>query len=84
MTVTATRRNVLLIILFLSVGLVLTGLLALAFGGVRLPLSEVWAGLCGAPGNPEATAIVREIRLPRILLAVLVGAALAVSGTGSC
>jgi len=37
--------------------------------------------LCGAPGNPEATVIVREIRLPRILLAVLVGAALAVSGT---
>ena len=81
MTVAATRRNVLLIILVLSVGLVLTGLAALAFGGVHLPLSEVWAGLCGAPGNPEATVIVREIRLPRILLAVLVGAALAVSGT---
>jgi len=81
MTVAATRRNVLLIILVLSVGLVLTGLVALAFGGVRLPLSEVWAGLCGASGNPEATVIVREIRLPRILLAVLVGAALAVSGT---
>jgi iron complex transport system permease protein len=81
MTVAATRRNVLLIILVLSVGLVLTGLAALAFGGVHLPLREVWAGLCGAPGNPEATVIVREIRLPRILLAVLVGAALAVSGT---
>ena len=81
MTVAATRRNVLLIILVLSVGLVLTGLAALAFGGVSLPLREVWAGLCGAPGNPEATVIVREIRLPRILLAVLVGAALAVSGT---
>ena len=81
MTVAATRRNVLLIILVLSVGLLLTGLAALAFGGVRLPLSEVWAGLCSAPGNPEATVIVREIRLPRILLAVLVGAALAVSGT---
>jgi iron complex transport system permease protein len=81
MTVAATRRNVLLILLVLSVGLVLAGLAALAWGGVHLSWGEVWAGLRGAPGNPEATVIVREIRLPRILLAVLVGAALAVSGT---
>jgi iron complex transport system permease protein len=81
MTVAATRRNVLLILLGLSGGLVLAALAALAWGGVHLSWAEVWAGLRGAPDNPEAIVIVREIRLPRILLAILVGAALAVSGT---
>jgi len=81
MVLPATRRNVLLIVIFLGTVMVLVGLIALTLGGVRLPLREVWAGLRGASSNPEAAIIVREIRLPRVLLAMLVGAALAVSGT---
>jgi len=80
MTVPATRRNVLALVLALSAGLVLVGFAALAAGGVHLPWHEVWSGLRGGGPHPEATIIVREIRLPRILLAMLVGAALAVSG----
>ena len=81
MTLAVTRRNVLTLTLALVAALLVVGLGALALGGVHLSLGEVWAGLRGTAAQPEASTIVREIRLPRILLAMLVGAALAVSGT---
>jgi iron complex transport system permease protein len=81
MTLAVTRRNVVTLTLALVAGLLVVGLGALALGGVHLSLGEVWAGLRGSAAQPEASTIVREIRLPRILLAMLVGAALAVSGT---
>ena len=81
MTLAVTRRNVVTLTLALVAGLLVVGLGALALGGVHLSLGEVWAGLRGTAAQPEASTIVREIRLPRILLAMLVGAALAVSGT---
>jgi ABC-type Fe3+-siderophore transport system permease subunit len=81
MNLPVTRRNVLALILVLSVVLVIVGSAALALGGVHLSLGEVWAGLAGTAPQTEAAIIVRQIRLPRILLAALVGAALAASGT---
>jgi iron complex transport system permease protein len=81
MTLPATRRNVLTLTLVMMAGLLVVGLGALALGGVHLPLGQVWAGLRGMASEPQASIIVREIRLPRVLLAMLVGAALAVSGT---
>lgn len=81
MTLAASRRNVLALIFILSAALGVVGLAALAVGGVHLPLGEVWAGLKGTSPGDQAAIIVREIRLPRVLLAALVGAALAVSGT---
>ena len=54
-------------------------LLALCFGGARLSLTEVWAGLRGS-GGPTLTAIMRHVRLPRVLGAVLAGVGLSVSG----
>jgi iron complex transport system permease protein len=80
--VRATRRNVLLVLVFLSAALLLVDLGALTMGSVRLSPAEVWAGLCGGRSEVQAAIVIREIRLPRILLAMLVGAALAVSGTG--
>jgi len=81
MTLAATRRNVLALTLVLVGALLVVGLGALALGGVHLSWREVWSALTGAASSPEARVIVREIRLPRVLLAMLVGAALAVSGT---
>src|SRR5271154_2600975 len=80
MTLSPTRRNVLLLLLALAVALIVTDFGALALGGVHLSLGEVWSGLLGGHPRSEASIIVRDIRLPRILLAMLVGAALAVSG----
>lgn len=52
---------------------------ALTLGPVRLPPEAALAALLGG-GEPMETAILREIRLPRLLLALAVGAALALSG----
>jgi iron complex transport system permease protein len=82
MTLSPTRRNVLLLLLGLAAALVLVDFGALALGDVHLSLGEVWSGLLGRHAASQAGVIVREIRLPRVYLAMLVGAALAVSGTG--
>lgn len=81
MIVKPTRRNALLLMAVLSVTLVMVSACALAVGGVHLPLGEVWSGLLGTDSHSEVSVIIRQIRLPRVILAALVGAALAVSGT---
>ncbi len=53
--------------------------LSLAVGSSRLPMSEVLAVL-GGGGSDPARAIILELRLPRSVLAALVGAILALSG----
>lgn len=53
---------------------------ALFVGAYGLTPQAVWAALTGVPAGPESS-IVLDIRLPRILLAGLVGAILAGSGT---
>ncbi len=49
------------------------------FGTLRLGLSAVLHGLLGS-GDAMQTAVVRELRLPRVLLAALVGAGLGAAG----
>ncbi|HJU69376.1 MAG TPA: iron ABC transporter permease [Gemmatimonadaceae bacterium] len=53
--------------------------LAVALGPVPLGLREVRDALVGV-GDPNAIAIVRAIRLPRLTLALIVGAALGMAG----
>lgn len=68
----------------LAVGLVLAVVAGIALGAVRVPPAEVIAslgrGLAGKAGGMSDT-LVLQVRLPRVLLAVLVGAALAGAGT---
>jgi iron complex transport system permease protein len=54
-------------------------LLSLLAGRVWLPVGEVWAGLWSPDAN-LATTIVTQLRLPRAVLALEVGAALGLSG----
>jgi iron complex transport system permease protein len=56
-------------------------LFALAIGSVHVPLSHIVATLTGA-GDVAATerTIILAIRLPRVLLAIIVGAGLSVAG----
>jgi len=56
-----------------------------AMGVVRLPfvqvLAVIWEKLCGrGPADALASAIIWDVRLPRILTAAIVGAGLSVSG----
>jgi iron complex transport system permease protein len=61
----------------LVAALIVAGILGLAIGTIRLSPSQVWDGLRGI-GDPAF--IVRGLRLPRVVLAALVGAGLGMSG----
>lgn len=54
-------------------------LVAMSAGTVLLSLGDVFNALRGA-GDPTTVAIVRDLRAPRVVLAALVGAGLAMSG----
>lgn len=54
---------------------------SLGVGAVYIPPRQVLNALLGSPGaRPADVAIVRDLRLARVLLAALIGAGLAVSG----
>lgn len=82
---TRTRRRQWLVLGILLLALVLTVALSCSLGDKSIPLKTVLDALLGktaAPGTAEAVdlMIVRDIRLPRAIVALLVGAALAISG----
>lgn len=54
---------------------------SLAVGAQHLPLADVWRALLDGSEEGDAGTIVHEVRIPRTILAVAVGAALAVAGT---
>lgn len=67
----------------LTVALLLSCLLAVSIGAFTIPFPEVLAALGRAVTGQDlntADAVVIDIRLPRVLLAVLVGACLAAAG----
>lgn len=66
----------------LMVGAGLLGLcfwLSVTLGAAQIPLEAVWRSLVAFDGSTEHL-IIRTVRLPRSLLAIVVGAALAVAG----
>jgi len=64
----------------LLVILVAAILASLAFGELRLSVSQVVGALTGHGGDELARTVVRDFRLPRTLVGVAAGAALAASG----
>lgn len=66
--------------LILVAVLVAISLLALMLGATAIAPGGVWEALAGR-GDDATRAIVRTVRLPRVLLALLVGGALGMSGT---
>lgn len=64
----------------LLLAVITLGLCLLATGKIPLGLSQIWAGLSGATEGAPETRVIRAIRLPRLLVGALAGAALAVSG----
>ncbi|MBT2287913.1 iron ABC transporter permease [Paenibacillus albidus] len=71
------RSMMLLVLLFLL--MILLSLICLSIGSVWIPLKEVVLSLVGR--NEESSdLILMQLRMPRILAAVLIGAALAVAG----
>jgi len=65
--------------LALLVALLVVATAAIVFGTIHLGLLASWHGLLGQ-GDATAVFVVRELRLPRIVLAALLGAGLGLSG----
>jgi iron complex transport system permease protein len=65
--------------LLLALALLVAGTAGVMFGTLHLSLGEVWQGIVGT-GAPMHVAVVRALRLPRVLLAALVGAGLGAAG----
>ncbi|WP_187767584.1 FecCD family ABC transporter permease [Streptomyces cacaoi] len=61
--------------------LVVAAVASLVFGSARVPVGEVLRALTGQGEAGPLTTIVLDVRLPRVLLAAVVGAGLAVVGT---
>jgi iron complex transport system permease protein len=64
----------------LLIALVLFSLIALSHGAVNFSFSEVWNSIVAGEGEESAAVILRGIRLPRVLLAIIIGAGLSVAG----
>jgi iron complex transport system permease protein len=83
MTPSADRRKVVLTLAGLAAALVLAMLAGVALGAVPLSAEEVVGAMSRAltgHGSTLADALVIDLRLPRVLLAALVGASLALAG----
>jgi iron complex transport system permease protein len=81
----ATSRRTWLALVVACVALLALALLALGSGRYPLSVSEVasavWHRLTGTAATNMADTVVWQIRMPRVGVAILVGAALAVAGT---
>ena len=75
----ATRRRALIVFSLLAALAAASMVMALAAGSVQLTAMDVWRALTG-DGNDVATAVVRELRLPRALAAFACGGLLAMAG----
>jgi len=68
------------LLILLGVGVVVA-LLSLRFGSLTISTRDAWNGLFDYNSEVYEQTIVRSLRLPRTLIAVAVGGALAVAGT---
>ena len=77
------QKNYLKLLVLLCVSLVLMSLASLFIGRYSLSVQDVVHILLGAPHaeySKEKAAVIFDLRLPRILAAVMVGAGLSVAG----
>ncbi|OCQ89439.1 iron ABC transporter [Nostoc sp. MBR 210] len=66
-------------VLLISTALIMTLVLSLSQGAVPLSFSQLWAAILHQ-GDPTNQTIIWDLRLPRIVAAMIVGAALGMSG----
>ena len=69
----ASRWTLLVAVLIVAAGL------GVAIGSIHIPPSALWDAVRGV-GDPTPIMVVRTLRLPRVVLAMLVGAGLGMSG----
>ncbi|MGW7024548.1 FecCD family ABC transporter permease [Streptomyces decoyicus] len=72
------RRSALAAVILVPLVLVLTALAVVA-SSTGMPLSQTLSGLLGT-GDPGTVMIVRDFRLPRVVVGIMVGMALGIAG----
>ena len=74
------RARVRLVFALLAAALAVVAALSVSVGSVPIPLGEVWELLARRAGDSTRRGIVWGIRLPRVLMAMLLGGGLSLSG----
>ncbi len=74
------NKRILSVYLILFCALILMFILNLGLGSVRIPAGHILDILFRGAGSENESSIIREIRLPRAEMAILVGGALSLSG----
>ncbi len=74
------NRRIVSVYLILFCALILMFILNLCLGSVRIPAGHILNILFHEAGSEDEISIIREIRLPRAEMAILVGGALSLSG----
>src|SRR5699024_7309704 len=69
--------SVILITFLLTISM---AILAIGLGSVRIPIPDILQTIFGTTAAKEYSTIIFEIRMPRVLLAMIVGANIAISG----
>ncbi len=72
------RTYILFAVLIAAAALLFVG--DLLIGTTAIPLGDVWAALSGGATSEEYAVIVRELRLPKVIVAAVAGVALSASG----
>lgn len=72
-------RNILLLCLLIG-AMILTALLALQAGSYDTPLFEIAKGVFGKASDSKVNTVIQNMRLPRVLTAVIGGCGLGISG----
>ena len=75
--------NKTLVILISLVLLILSFIIGLAMGSVPIALTDTIAALFGQASSPRLDIVIEQIRLPRALLAAIVGALLGICGAAT-
>ncbi|WP_137669976.1 FecCD family ABC transporter permease [Paenibacillus naphthalenovorans] len=79
MNITQRRLRRKLVITVVPMFLIIVSFYGLTYGSVTISLQEIWA-VFHADGQPVHEKIIMNLRLPRVLIGLLVGACLAASG----
>ena len=75
-----TLRRTFFILITLTALLVFVSLVALMVGSSNLSAAEIWSSLTGGSEDDTIRTIILQLRIPRIVLAIIVGAGLSVAG----
>lgn len=76
----AVRRGRAVVLIALAVVLVATGVVSLCVGALKIPLGDVVGALTGQSHDARYENVLWNLRIPRVLLGILVGGALAAAG----